>query len=477
MTRVLVLAGEVVPLPGLPTNGGGLRGWTLARGLESAGFDVVLRFPQHALDALGATIDPAAREAALAHTFEWHDAASTVASVMPDVVVCCSWLLAAHLGPCPVPLAVDVAGPVLLEFLYQDVQKAIALAPHKPRGLALADFVTCAGERQRGYFYPWLLLAGFDQEACASRLATVPISAAPDTPLVQRANDEPVIVFAGSVVPWHDPLEPLLVLVDTLRRVGRGRLVVYAMTHPVHSHGATWFTPFKERVAGDPRVMLHEGARPYEELRAVYSRADLAFDLFARNPERELAFPTRTVDYLAAGLPVLTGSYSELAGLIADYDAGFIVAPTDWDAIVRAVAQAVTAPDRLLRQGANARRLVDEQLVWTRTITPLAAWCAAPMRRQPSAFNYEALAPELPVARQRIACLVALAAEREAYTREVEAAWAAQGQQLAALDAAHAAWRRAPWRSAWRQLLAQARRRVGRIPGNDPSGPATIAPP
>src|SRR5918998_1404401 len=179
MTRVLVLASEVVPLPGLPTNGGGLRGWTLARGLECAGFDVTLLFPRHALDDLGVRVAAEAREAALPHTFVWDEVGGAVARHAPDVVVCCSWLLAARLGPCPVPLAVDVAGPVLLEFLYQAPEKGVALAPRKPLGLGHADFVTCAGERQRAYFYPWLLLAGFDQDALATRLATVPISTAP----------------------------------------------------------------------------------------------------------------------------------------------------------------------------------------------------------------------------------------------------------------------------------------------------------
>ena len=53
-----MLATEVVPLPGLPTGGGGLRGWTLARGLESAGCDVTLVFPREPLDALAAQLDP-----------------------------------------------------------------------------------------------------------------------------------------------------------------------------------------------------------------------------------------------------------------------------------------------------------------------------------------------------------------------------------------------------------------------------------
>ena len=110
MTRVLVLASEVVPLPGLPTNGGGLRGWTLARGLEAAGFEVTLICPRESLEALAGQVDETALAAARPYTFAWNDPAAAVAAHQPAVAVCCSWLLASQFSSCPVPLAVDVAG-------------------------------------------------------------------------------------------------------------------------------------------------------------------------------------------------------------------------------------------------------------------------------------------------------------------------------------------------------------------------------
>src|SRR5919202_5476820 len=423
MTRVLVLASEVVPLSGLPTNGGGLRGWTLARGRECAGFDVTLLFPRHALDDLGTRVAPEAREAALLHTFVWDEVGGAVARQAPDVVVCCSWLLAARLGPCPVPLAVDVAGPVLRDFLYQAPEKGVALAPRKPIGLGHADFVTCAGKRQRAYFYPWLLLAGFDPDALATRVATVPISTAPPRATGmggQRAardggaDEGPRIIFAGTVLPWQDPVGPLATLLDTLERRGRGRLDVYAVEHPIHSQGAAWYGWLRARARDHPRLTLHEGGPlPYEQLLARYAEADLAFDLFARNPERELAFSTRTVDYLAAGLPVLCGDYAELSDLIARYDAGFVVDPADPAAVAAAVERAIDDPPGLAARGANARRLAAERLRWDRTVEPLARWCAAPARRPPGPLDLAALtgtlAPDLAAANRRIAELGALA--------------------------------------------------------------------
>jgi hypothetical protein len=469
MTRVLVLASEVVPLPGLPTNGGGLRGWTLARGLEAAGFEVTLICPRESLEALAGQVDETALAAARPYTFAWNDPAAAVAAHQPAVAVCCSWLLASQFSSCPVPLAVDVAGPVLLEFLYQGAQKALDLAARKPRGLALADFVTCAGERQRAYFYSWLTIAGFDQNALAERVATVPISAAPGLAASPPpGNVEPRIIFAGIALPWQDPSVALRAVIATLDRRCTGCLDVYVNEHPVHSQGATWLAWLREQAGQHARVVMHENRlRPYSEMLDLYRQADLAFDLFARNPERELAFNTRTVDYLACGLPPLYSDYAELAGPIARYDAGTTVNPADERAVAAALNRLLDDPADLAARRAGARRLVDDLLTWDKTIAPLAAWCAAPSRREPGPFTPEILLLDyerlqelhrrLAGAEAELARAKVLAETRKAYAEQVESAWTAQSAQLAALDRDVAAWRAVPWRTALRQTFRRMR--------------------
>jgi hypothetical protein len=466
MRRILILAGEIVPLPGLPTVGGGLRGWTLARGLETAGFDVTLAFPREPLDAIRNTLDAASYEAALAYTFDYADPQATIARHRPEAVVCCSWLLAAQLGPCPVPLAVDVAGPVLLEFLYQGIDKARDLAPKKPRGLALADFVTCAGERQRAYFYAWLALAGFTPDDLATRVATIPISAAPpgDTPIAPPNNPEPTIIFAGIALPWQDPVAPLRATIAALDRAGRGQLHVYVNEHPVHSRGTTWLPWLREQASRHPRVVLHHSnLRPYDELRDIYRRADLAFDLFAPNPERELAFNTRTVDYLACGLPPLYGDYAELATPIREYDAGIVVNPTDESAVTAAVTRALADPGWLAAKRTGALRLAAERLAWDRAIAPLAAWCASPTRRPARALDMTLIdSGDLAWIHEERDRALSLAEERAAYAVGVEGAWNEQGAQLRALETALTANQRHPWRAALRRTLETLRGRLGR---------------
>jgi hypothetical protein len=278
-------------------------------------------------------------------------------------------------------------------------------------------------------------------------------------------NEEPSILFAGVALPWQDPLVPLQAALETLERRERGYLDLYLYAHPDHSRGVRWLDWVREQAQTRPRLRLHpERLRPYAALLDIYRRADLAFDLFARNPERELAFNTRTVDYLACGLPPLYGDYAELAGPIARYDAGIVVDPADPGAVTAAVGAALDDPARLAARRASARQLVDEQLTWERTIAPLAAWCAHPIRRDrdPEGLDLAVLLPTVDAAlgearatRAEAASWQVLAEEREAYAHRVEAAWRELGEELAARDATLSEWERAPWRAAFWQTFGR----------------------
>jgi hypothetical protein len=381
------------------------------------------------------------------------------------VVVASSWILAGQISACPVPLVVDLAGPLLLEFLAQDWAKGASLAHLKTAALAQADYVTCAGERQRPYFQPWLLIGGFSPADCDARLGVVPISCDPAMTPHPPPRDEPTFLYAGMVYAWQDPSRAILATVAALDRHERGRLQFHAQPHPVHSQGTTWFTHLAEQLRGHPRVTFG-GVLAYDQLGVAYRDANLALDLFERTVERELAFNTRTVDFLHAGLPPLYGDYAELSPLLRDYDAGFVVAPTDDAAIVAALDSAFTAPEQLAARGHAAQRLARERLAWNRTIAPLAAFCAAPTRRQRGPLTPRALVPDLvqqlTETTTELASNVAAAEERRRHAERTEAAWREQGSHLAAIDAALTGWQRQPWRNAARQTVAGLRARLAR---------------
>jgi hypothetical protein len=249
----------------------------------------------------------------------------------------------------------------------------------KLAALAAADYFTCAGFRQLEYFKPFLRDAGWSTPDTDDRVFATRFSLAPAVPARMPAADT-TFVYGGVWLPWQNPSIGLLTLVDELDRHGRGTLRLFGGKHPWIEVDAGVFEELSARLTQSPHV-VQEGSLAHAELLRRYASAHVAFDLMERNPERDLAFTSRTVEYLWCGLPVVYNNYSELSELIRAYDAGWTVAPDDVPAIRRVVVEILEDPGLVERKSRNAQRLVHEQLAWDATIEPLDQAIRAPTLR------------------------------------------------------------------------------------------------
>ncbi len=376
--KIAVLTTEPLPLPGCAPTGAGLRAWGLAAGLASRGFDVVIGSPAVTADAADASASRI-RAAAMPR----NSIGAFLDREAPSAVVLQHWGLAMDVPELSVPLALDLAGPHLLERLYWgggDFQRDLG---EKLDALRRADFVVCSGEFQRRYFLPFLMQAGFDLR-CRDPLPVIPFSVPPagdfpgtwDDPL----PDGPRFVYGGAFLAWQDPSAPLTWLLEEMDRAGRGSLVFVGGSHPVIDASGGKFADLSARLEAHPRVR-RMGFLPFDRLMALYRACDVAVDLMARNPERELAYTTRTMVYLACGLPVIHNDFSEVAGVISRNRCGWTLDPDNGAAFRDAVRSVLdgTAPLAAMRAGALAGAA---DHAWDRTIGPLADFCAAPRERE-----------------------------------------------------------------------------------------------
>jgi hypothetical protein len=366
--RVLVFSPEVLPYPELPTVGSGLRAWGIGQGLALCGHEVVYSMPHAALAGLRERVPPEASAVAWREGAMW----AVVERVLPDVIVVCGWGVADHLTQdelAQVPLLIDQHGPHLLERDFQQTGSRDENYRAKVEAFARADYFTCAGSRQLPYFEPILADAGWDEGERRTRVAAVPFSLAPELP-PREPNDGLHFVYGGVWLPWQDPTTGLQTLVEELDRRDLGTLHLFGGKHPWLNLDTGVYEPLIRRIENSPHVVL-EGTLSRDELIDRYRRASVAFDLMRRNPERELAFTSRTVEYLWCGLPVVYNDYAELAELIAEYDAGWTVPADEPDTIRAVVDQIFADPELVERKGENARRLARERLTWDRTIEPL----------------------------------------------------------------------------------------------------------
>jgi len=122
------------------------------------------------------------------------------------------------------------------------------------------------------------------------------------------------------------------------------------------------------------RVHFNEGWVPYAERGAWLAEADLGVSAHLDHLEARFSFRTRILDYLWAGLPVVTSSGDALGDLVAAHGLGRAVEPGDVDGF--AASCAALLDDRGEYEAARARIAeLRPGLVWTQAARPLVEWC------------------------------------------------------------------------------------------------------
>ena len=377
--KPLVLTTEPLPLPGLPTTGAGLRAWSLLFGLRAAGFpDAEIAFAADSVRGRDVRLDAVPG----VHVFERAQLGEFIAARRPDAIVLQHWGLASALPPVSVPLAIDLAGPHLLERQLWGSPDPAKDRREKLAALARADFVTCSGRRQRAWFLAFLLEAGF--EPTGNLCPVIPFSLAPDLPSPAEDRDTSALLFAGYFLPWQDPAAALEWTLDCMEKRDRGRLLVIGGPHPSGDVSGGRHDALLSRLREHPRVEMH-GVMPFAQVLGVMRRCGAVVDLMPRNPERELAFPSRTLAAMWAGLPPLHNDFDELAEPIARAKAGWTLDPADEAGFRRAVERILAHGEDVAQRGANAQKLVRRDYTWDKTIEPLAAWLREPGRREKKA--------------------------------------------------------------------------------------------
>jgi hypothetical protein len=122
------------------------------------------------------------------------------------------------------------------------------------------------------------------------------------------------------------------------------------------------------------RVHFNEGWVPYEERGAWLAEADLGVSAHLDHLEARFSFRTRILDYLWAGLPVVTASGDALGDLVASRGLGRAVEPGDPAAFAGACRELLE--DAAEREAVRGR--IEElrpELVWSEAARPLVDWC------------------------------------------------------------------------------------------------------
>lgn len=173
----------------------------------------------------------------------------------------------------------------------------------------------------------------------------------------------PVAVFTGTFRRWHGVLA-----IPRIARAVLSRLpgAVFLLVGDGDERAAT-----EAACEGLPRGALRFlGSQPYARMPGILAACDVGIAPFA--PEENPLFarfgfyysPLKILEYMAAGLPVVTYAVPELAAIVEDGRAGRTPAPGDDGAFAAAVADLLADPVARARMGAAARARAESRYGW-----------------------------------------------------------------------------------------------------------------
>lgn len=254
--------------------------------------------------------------------------------------------------------------------------------------LMIGDHILCASERQREYWQK--LLASFSLQKKIDLLPTgIPDRKPVKTKTIIKGavpginQDDKVILWASGIWPWLDPITAIkaMKLIDD----EKVKLVFFGI-EPVDEH-------FRGEGAGaienavklaGKRVFFVKERVSYDEISNYLLEADVAVNLHHDHLETRYAYRTRLLDYIWAGIPVVTTRGDVLSEVIAREQMGIVVDYEDDKQAAEAILQLLRDRELYDLFHENMRRYA-AGMTWDKVIAPLREYCRKKVKSEAKA--------------------------------------------------------------------------------------------
>jgi glycosyltransferase involved in cell wall biosynthesis len=196
----------------------------------------------------------------------------------------------------------------------------------------------------------------------------------------RKRNDPFILLWSGGYNTWCDP-QLLYEAVDRAM-TEEPRLRFVSTGGAIGGHYTEGFEQFQARVArSGHRDRYHfAGWVQTAELPAYYADAHAAILTDRFGYEGILGARTRMLDWLAAGLPVVTTRLSEISEVLEEEGAALCSECGDVPSMLANILRLVNDPDLAVEMGRRGRLLSSEVLRAGQQLAPLREWVASPSR-------------------------------------------------------------------------------------------------
>lgn len=391
MGQVLIISHDIVDAQ---MAGPGIRYYHLARVL-ARDFEVTLATPaESALEMdRGVTLLPyhSGQEAELAQA-----AKQARAVLIPAIMVSRMPALQQSLTP----MVIDGYDPYLAETLSMQEGETIAdLQSGLTEAYLRGDFYICASERQRDWWLGLLEANGrvnvhtFSADPSLRTLVDVVPFGMPDKPPRRTGQtisdtwpnikeEDRIILWGGGLWSWLDPLTAIGAMAKIGQQRSDVRLIFPGTRHP--NPGMADMPTYSElalQTAQGMRLMdksvFFGDWIPYADWPNVLLESDLALTLHHDTLETRLAFRSRVLEYIWAGLPIVATRGDATSDLVAHYDIGAVVDYGDIDGVCEAILRLLETDRKTFAERFERAR---KELTWKQAAQPLIEFCHHPRR-------------------------------------------------------------------------------------------------
>lgn len=265
--------------------------------------------------------------------------------------------------------------------------------------IARADYLLCASDKQRDFWLGQLAAVGrvnamtYEADNTLRELIDVaPFGLDPLIPEQQHhaikgtipgiGPDDKVLLWGGGIYDWFDTDTLLHAMARVSQTHSDARLFFLGAAHPnpgVPMMKAQVRTLELANSLGltDRVVFFNREWVALDDRHNYLLDADAGVSTHYEHIETSFSFRTRILDYLWAGLPMVTTRGDGFADLIENSPLGATVPERDVDALAGAIIKVLYDEDfrdTVRKNIADAR----EQFAWSRALAPLVAFCTAP---------------------------------------------------------------------------------------------------
>lgn len=305
------------------------------------------------------------------------------------------------------PLAIDLYDPFILENLEIHSTRSMRAQRVIHRNdlqvlnelLRRGDFFLCAAETQRDFWLGMLAANGrinphtyLDDRTSRRLIDVIPFGLPSEPPKHQRrvlrgvhshiAPQDRIILWGGGIWEWVDPLTAIRALARVVEIRPEVKLFFMGAQHP-HSEGIPPMRMCAQAAELARNLGLYGGHVffndwvPYGDRENYLLESDLGISLHFDGLETRLSFRTRILDYIWAGLPIVTTKGDVMSQLVQFHGLGKVVGYQDVEQVAAALLELLSIPN--LRDTYRARfERVAGQWTWDRVARPLVEFCQHP---------------------------------------------------------------------------------------------------